>query len=63
MVDLLCAFDFGRVMWEILVDREAEVEHATLVHALVGLDGESEVEDVVGVGEGHFHRASEGEFL
>lgn len=63
MVDLLRALDLGRIMREVLVDREIEVEGAALVHALVGLDGEDEVEDVVRVGEGHFHRAAEGELV
>ena len=50
-------------MREVLVDGKAKVEDTTLVHALVGFDGQVEVEDVVGVWKGHFHRAAEGEFL
>lgn len=50
-------------MREVLVNGEGEVEDAAFVHSLVGLDGECEVEDIVGVGEGHFHGAAEGEFL
>ena len=61
VVDLLGAFHFGRVVREILVDDKGEVEGAAAVHALVGLDGEGEVEDVVGVGEGGAHGAAEGE--
>lgn len=60
MIDLLRALDLGRVMGEVLVDGEGEVEEATFVQAFVGFDGEGEVEDVVGVWEGHFHRASQG---
>lgn len=63
MVDLLRALDFRWVVGEILIDRETEVEYATLVHALVRFDGESEIEDIVWVREGHFHCTSEGKFL
>lgn len=63
MVDLLSAFNFGRIMGEVLVDGEAKVEDTTLIHALVRLDGQGEVKDVIGVRERHFHRAAEGEFL
>lgn len=56
MVDLLHALDLGRVMGEVLVYDEAEVEGAAAIHALVGLDGEGKVEDVVGVWEVRFHR-------
>lgn len=63
MIDLLRTLDLGRVMWEVLIDSEVEVEGAALVHALVGLDGENEVQDIVRIGEGHFHRATEGEFI
>lgn len=63
MINLLRTLDLGRVMREVLVDVETEMERAAFIHALVGLDREGEVQDVVGVGEGHFHRASEGEFL
>ena len=63
MVNLLRTLDFWRIMREILVHSKGEVEDAAFVHSLVGLDGKREVEDVVGVGEGHFHGAAEGEFL
>ena len=63
MVDLLQTLDLGGVVGEVLVDGEAEVECTALVHAFVRLDGEGEVEDIVRVREGHFHRASEGKFL
>lgn len=43
-------------MREVLVDGEVEVEGTAFVHALVGLDHEYEVEDIIGVGEGRFHR-------
>lgn len=61
MVDLLAALDLWRVVREVLVDGESEGERAGLVHALVGLDGQREVLDVVRVGEGHFHGAWERE--
>ena len=63
MVDLLQAFHFRGIVREVLVDGEREVEGAIFVHALVGLDGQGEIEDVVGVGEGHFHRISQSELL
>jgi len=63
MIDLLGAFDLGRVMWEVLIDRETEVEYTTLVHALVRFNSKSEVENVVRIGKGHFHCVSEGELL
>lgn len=55
MVDLLRALDFRRVVGEVLIDLEVEVEAAALVHALVRVDGELEVEDVVRVGEVRLH--------
>lgn len=51
MIDLLRTFHLRRVMWEVLIDSEVEVERSTLVHALVRLDGERKVQDVVGVGK------------
>jgi hypothetical protein len=62
VVDLLFALYFRRLVREVLADGEGEVELAAFVEALVGRDGEGEVEDVVGVGEGGFHGAGEGEF-
>lgn len=38
-------------MWEVLVYGKVEVEGSTFVHALVRLDRESEVEDIVRVWE------------
>ena len=55
------ALHLWRLVREVLVDVEAEVEAAALVHALVGLDGEAEVEDVVRIGEGGGHGVAEGE--
>lgn len=63
VVDLLSALNLGRVMREVLVDREVEMEDTTLVHALVRLDTQGEVQDIIGVGEGHFHRVAEGQLL
>lgn len=62
MIDLLGAFHLWRVVREILVDLEGESKASSRVHALIGLDGEGEVEDVVGVGEFSAHRRPEGEF-
>ena len=61
MVDLLGAFDLRRVVGEVLVDDEAEVEDAVLVHALIRVDGQGEVEDVVRVGKVCLHGGTEGE--
>lgn len=63
MINFLRTLDLRRIMREVLINREGEVEDAAFVHSLVGLDGKCEVKDVVGVGEGHFHGAAEGEFL
>lgn len=60
MVDLLLALDFRRVVGEILVDGEAELERATFVHALVRVDGEDEVEEIVRVRECRLHCLSKG---
>lgn len=62
MIDLLRALDFGRIVWEILVDGKVEVESSPLVHAFIGLDGQSEVEDVVRVGKRGFHGFAERPF-
>ena len=61
MVDLLRALHFRRVVREILVHGEGKDETAPLVHALVGLDRECEVEDVVRVREVGLHRRAERE--
>jgi hypothetical protein len=58
MVDLLQALDLWRIMREVLVDGEAEVEGAGLVHALVRVDGQGEVENVVRTGEVRAHCAA-----
>ena len=61
MVDFLLAFYFRRVVREVLVDGEGEAEGAVLVHALVRVDVQDEVEDVVWVGEFGAHGVAEGE--
>lgn len=48
-------------MREVLADGEGEVELAAFVQALVGCDGEGEVEDVIGVLEGCLHGPGKGE--
>jgi hypothetical protein len=63
MINLLRALHFWRVMREVLVNTEIEMERATLVHALVGLDRKRKVEDIVRIREIHLHRASEGQLL
>jgi len=62
VVDLLRALDLRRLVWEVLADVEGKVEGAVLVHALVGCDGQAEVQDVVGVWEGRCHGAAERQF-
>lgn len=61
MVDLLLALDLRGVVREVLVYREGEAEAAALVHALVRVDVQEEVEDVVGVGELGAHGVAERE--
>jgi hypothetical protein len=51
VVDLLRALDFWWVVREVLVDLEIKVEATTLVHTLVRVDCELEVQDIVGVGK------------
>lgn len=63
MINFLRTLDLRRIMREVLINREGEVEDAAFVHSLVGLDGKCEVENIVGVGKGHFHGAAKGEFL
>ncbi len=59
MVDLLRAFDFGRIVREVLVYDEVEAERAPFVHALVRFDCEVEVENVIGVWEFELHGAAQ----
>ena len=59
VVDLLRALDLGRVVREVLVDGEAEVEGAVLVQPFVRLDGQGEVERVVRVREVRAHGAAQ----
>lgn len=58
MVDLLLAPHLGRLVRVVCAHGECECEAAADVHALVGLDLESEVEDVVGIGEFGLHRCA-----
>jgi hypothetical protein len=58
-VDLLFALDLRRLVREVLADGEGEVELAAFVEALVGRDGEGEIEDIVRVWEGGLHGARE----
>ena len=62
MIYLLRTLDLGRIMREVLVDGEGEVESATFVHSLVRLDRQDKVEDVVGVWKMHLHCAAKREF-
>lgn len=59
MVDLLLALHLWRIVGKVLVNGEAEVEGAALVHALVRIDREDEVEEVIRVGEGGLHRLAQ----
>ena len=63
MVDLLRTLDFRRIVREVLINGEAEVEAPALVHALVWVDGERKVEDVVWVREVCLHCCAERELL
>lgn len=51
VVDLLGTLDLRWVVWEVLVDGECEVEAPALVHALVWLNSEVEVKNVVWIWE------------
>jgi hypothetical protein len=62
VVDLLRALDLRRLVREVLADVECKVKGAVLVHALVGCDGQAEVQNVVGVWEGCCHGATERQF-
>ena len=62
MVDLLRAFYFRWVMRKVLINGEVKLERTAFVHALIGLDGECEVQDIVGVGEGCPHCFAQGAF-
>lgn len=59
VVDLLLAFHFGRVVRIVLVDVEVEVKRPGLVHALVRLDAEHELQLVVGIRERRLHRRAQ----
>lgn len=62
MVDLLRTLHLRRVMRIVIGDLERELEAAALVHALIGINGEREVENVVWVLEVGAHCVAEGEF-
>ena len=38
MIDLLRAFHFRGVVWEVLIDGEIEMKASSLVHSFVGLN-------------------------
>ena len=61
MVDLLRTFHLGRVVREVLVDGEVEVEGTILVHALIRVNAQREIEDVVLVRKFKPHGAAQGE--
>ena len=61
VVDLLRTFHLRRVVREVLVDGEGEVEAPALVHAFVRADGQGKILDIVRVGEGGLHCGAEGE--
>lgn len=63
MIDRLRALHLGRFVREILIDVESEDEGATFVETFVRVDREREVENIVGVREGGFHRCAEGKFV
>lgn len=63
MVYLLHALDLRWVMREVLIDLKVEIEAAAFVHALVGIDGELEVEDIVRIREMCLHGRAEGELF
>lgn len=62
MIDLLCAFDLWRIVREVLVDGEVEMEAAAFVHSLIRFDGQSKVQDIIGIWERCFHSAAKSAF-
>lgn len=58
MIDFLRAFDFGRVMREVLIDGKGKVESPGLVQTLIRFDRKREIENVIGVWEFGAHGAS-----
>lgn len=59
MVDLFHASHFWGLVREALVDGEVESEFRPSVHALVRLDTEDKVQDVVRIREVRSHRGAE----
>lgn len=62
MVDLLRTLHFRRVVRVIARDDKGELEGAALVHSLVRVNSEREVEDIIRVGEIRAHGATKGQF-
>ena len=62
MVDLLRTFDFGWVVWKVLVYGESEVKGTSFVHPLVRFDSERKVEDIIRVREVRSHGGAKREF-
>lgn len=61
MVYFLTAPDLRWLVWKVLVDVEIESKLAVAIHALVGLDRQDKVEDVVWIREVGSHGRAEGE--
>lgn len=59
MIDLLRAFDLGRIVRVVLVDRKVEYEAAALVHAFIRLDRELEVKDIIRIRKCCLHRRTQ----
>lgn len=60
MVDLLQAFYLRRVMWKVLVDGEIKIKGAPSVHALIRIDRQYEMENIIRIREVCAHGASQG---
>ena len=60
MVDLLLTLDFWGIMWEIVIDGETEMERSASIHALVRVNCEDEVEEIVWIRKGCLHSFAQG---
>ena len=63
MIDPLGAFDLWWIVWEVLVDGESKREAPPLIHALVWLDSEIEVENIIWIWEMNLACFAQGQLL
>lgn len=58
MIDFLRAFDFGRIVRKVLIDCKIEMKGASFVHALIRIDCQSKVENIIGTWKFGAHRTA-----